>query len=54
MPHEFIVEVQKTDDGEGFIEIPEQIIDELSLRENDALSCTTLDDGSGFYLEKKL
>lgn len=54
MCEKFVVEVQQTDDGEGFIEIPSTILNDLDLNEFDTLLWERLDDGSGFYLEKKL
>lgn len=53
MSERFVVEVQETEQGDGFIEIPSKILNELGLEEGDTMLWEQLADGSGFYCVKK-
>ncbi|WP_170962788.1 hypothetical protein [Vibrio sp. F13] len=53
MSQEYVVEVQETNYGEGFVEIPSQILNELDLKEGDTILLNRLDDYKGVYIVGK-
>ncbi|MEZ9349881.1 hypothetical protein AB4166_23915 [Vibrio splendidus] len=54
MIHEYIIELQETNNGESFIEVPEKILNELNLEDGDTLVLSRDNDSSCLYVEKKL
>ncbi|MEZ8306673.1 hypothetical protein [Vibrio splendidus] len=53
MSEEFIIEVTEDLNGDCFIELPEEILNEFNLKEGDTLSWEHIDDKSGYKLKKK-
>ena len=53
MSEEFIIEVTKDLNGDSFIELPEEILNEFNLKEGDTLTWECLHDSSGYKLRKK-
>lgn len=52
MSKEFVVEVTENHDGESFIELPEEILISLELKEGDNLVWKRIGDEVGYYLKK--
>ncbi|MEZ9823451.1 hypothetical protein AB4296_00505 [Vibrio cyclitrophicus] len=53
MSQEYVVEVQETNDGEGFVKIPSKILNELDLKEGDTILLNRLNDDKGAYIVGK-
>ncbi|MFA0221657.1 hypothetical protein AB4476_19780 [Vibrio splendidus] len=53
MSEEFIIEVTEDLNGDSFIELPEEILNEFNLKDGDTLLWERLDDSSGYKLKKK-
>ena len=53
MSKEFVVEVTENHDGESFIELPEEILNALELKEGDKLLWKRMDSAAGYRLKKK-
>lgn len=53
MSKEFVVEVTENNDGESFIELPEEILNTFELKEGDKLLWKRIGDEVGYYLKKK-
>ncbi|MEZ8400123.1 hypothetical protein AB6C85_19010, partial [Vibrio splendidus] len=49
----FTIEVTEDLNGDCFIELPEEILNEFNLKEGDTLSWEHIDDKSGYKLKKK-
>ncbi|MEZ9438201.1 hypothetical protein [Vibrio atlanticus] len=53
MSKEFVVEVTEDNDGESFIELPEEILNAFELKEGDKLLWEHIGDEVGYHLKKK-